>query len=39
MIQIGSTTLDLNDPAALALLIGGGLALLIVILLILQLRS
>ena len=39
MIQIGSTTLDLNDPAALALLIGGGLALLIVILLILALRG
>ncbi|MGB2200013.1 MAG: DNA recombination protein RmuC [Pseudooceanicola atlanticus] len=39
MIQIGSTTLDLNDPAALALLIGGGLALLIVVLLILALRG
>ncbi|KGM49680.1 DNA recombination protein RmuC [Pseudooceanicola atlanticus] len=39
MIQIGSTTLDLNDPAALALLIGGGLALLIVTLLILALRG
>ncbi|MGI3170236.1 DNA recombination protein RmuC [Pseudooceanicola sp. C21-150M6] len=39
MIQIGTTTLDLNDPVTLALLIGGALALLIVILLIAALRG
>lgn len=39
MIQIGDTTLNLGDPLTLALLIGAGVALLIVILLIAALRG
>ena len=39
MIQIGDTTLDLNDPLTLALLGGGALLLLIVILLFAAIRA
>ncbi|MEP5631060.1 MAG: DNA recombination protein RmuC [Tateyamaria sp.] len=39
MIQIGDLTLDLNDPVVLVALIGGAVALLIVILLIAALRA
>ena len=38
MIQIGSTTIDLNDPLTLAAVIAGAIALLVVILLITSLR-
>ena len=38
MIQIGSYTLDLNDPLTLAAVIAGAIALLVVILLITSLR-
>jgi DNA recombination protein RmuC len=39
MIQIGSLTLDLNDPVTLALVLGVGLGLLIVLMLIFALRG
>ena len=39
MIQIGDTTLDLNDPLTLALLAGGALLLVIVFLLIAAIRA
>ena len=38
MIQIGSYSIDLNDPATLAAVIAGAIALLVVILLIISLR-
>jgi len=39
MIQIGATTIDLTDPLTLAMIIGAGLALLVLILLIVALRG